>query len=95
MILILALVSTVGFLTYKEFVKVLGNAKEYGKSDPIVLTTKNLIYSLTQAENEVKTYTLTQDSLFLSQYIEHTKEIEVQLEQLESDKKKTKLTSPG
>lgn len=91
MILIFAMVSTVGFLTYKEFVKVLGNAKEYGKSDPIVNSTKNLIFSLTQAENRVKTYTLTQDSLFLAQYVEFTEEIEVQLEQLELDKKRTKL----
>jgi signal transduction histidine kinase/FixJ family two-component response regulator len=68
MLLILALVSAIGFVTYLEFVKVLDNAKESGKPDPTVALTKNLIFSVTDAENKVKTYTLTEDSLFIVQY---------------------------
>lgn len=70
MLLILILVSAVGFITYQEFVKVLDNAKESGKPDPTVALTKNVIYSVTEAENKVKTFTLTEDSVFLEQYQE-------------------------
>lgn len=92
MILILFMVSTVGLLTYQGFVKVLDNAKESGKSDPVLNTTKNLIFELTQAENEVKTYTLTQDSIFLDQYDDYAKQIKVQLKNLEFDMIKTKMS---
>ncbi|MCR9172626.1 MAG: ATP-binding protein [bacterium] len=68
MLLILLLVSAVGFITYRDFVKVLDNAKESGKPDPTVAMTKNVIYSVTEAENKVKTFTLTEDTLFLNQY---------------------------
>lgn len=91
MILILIMVSTVGLLTYREFVKVLDNAKESGKSDPIVSTTKNLIFSLTQAENKVKTYTLTQDSVFLGQYHKYNKDIRVRLKTLEFEMRRTNI----
>lgn len=68
MLLILILVSAVGFITYREFVKVLDNAKESGKPDPTLAMTKNVVYSVTEAENKVKTFTLTEDTLFLEQY---------------------------
>ncbi|XOV69080.1 MAG: ATP-binding protein [Fluviicola sp.] len=68
MILILILVSAVGFITYREFVKVLDNAKESGKPDPTLAMTKNVIYNVTEAENKVKTFTLTEDTVFLAQY---------------------------
>lgn len=68
MLLILILVGAVGFFTYQEFVKVLDNAKESGKPDPTLAMTKNVIYSVTEAENKVKTYTLTEDTVFLTQY---------------------------
>lgn len=83
MILILALVSTVGFLTYREFVKVLENAEDSGKPDPTVALTKNLIFSITDAENKVKTYTLTEDTLFLAQYKSVRSDINEQLNALE------------
>ncbi len=68
MLLILVLVSAVGFVTYREFVKVLDNAKEAGKPDPTLAMTKNVIYSVTEAENKVKTFTLTEDTVFLGEY---------------------------
>lgn len=85
MLLILIMVSAVGLLTYQGFVKVLDNAKESGKSDPVLNTTKNLIFQLTQAENEVKTYTLTQDSILLDQYDKYAKQIKIELKNLEFD----------
>jgi len=92
MLLILIMVSEVGLLTYQGFVKVLDNAKESGKSDPVLNTTKNLIFQLTQAENEVKTYTLTQDSIFLDQYDKYAKQIKIELKNLEFDMIKTEMS---
>ena len=83
MLLILILVSAVGFITYQEFVKVLDNAKESGKPDPTVALTKNVIYSVTEAENKVKTFTLTEDSVFLEQYQEIRGDILDQLSALD------------
>lgn len=84
MLLILVLVSAVGFVTYQEFVKVLNNAKESGKPDPTVAMTKNVIYSVTEAENKVKTYTLTEDTVFLAEYESIRKDIFNQLSDLEN-----------
>lgn len=84
MLLILALVSAIGFVTYREFVKVLDNAKESGKPDPTVALTKNLIFSVTDAENKVKTYTLTEDSIFIVQYQNIRSEINNQLSVLDT-----------
>lgn len=92
MLLILIMVSAVGLLTYQGFVKVLDNAKESGKSDPVLNTTKNLIFQLTQAENEVKTYTLTQDSILLDQYDKYAKQIKIELKNLEFDMIKTEMS---
>ena len=92
MLLILIMVSAVGLLTYQGFVKVLDNAKESGKSYPVLNTTKNLIFQLTQAENEVKTYTLTQDSIFLDQYDKYAKQIKIELKNLEFDMIKTEMS---
>ncbi len=89
MLLILALVTAIGFVTYQEFVKVLDNAKESGKPDPTVALTKNLIFSVTDAENKVKTYTLTEDSIFLGQYQTIREGIHQQLEVLDTLKLKS------
>lgn len=91
MLLILALVSAVAFFTYKQFVQVLENAKESGKPDPIVNTTKTLITTVTKAENKVKTYTLTEDSLFLEQYEKYRTEIQEQLKELEFEMHRTAI----
>ena len=68
MLLILVLVSAVGFFTYQQFVKVLDNAKDSGKPDPTITITKDVIYNVTEAENRVKTFTLTEDTIFLTEY---------------------------
>ena len=84
MLLILILVGAVGFFTYQEFVKVLDNAKESGKPDPTLAMTKNVIYSVTEAENKVKTYTLTEDTVFLTQYESIREDILDQLSTLDT-----------
>lgn len=84
MLLILALVTAIGFVTYQEFVKVLDNAKESGQPDPTVTLTKNLIFNVTDAENKVKTYTLTEDSIFINQYESIRSEIYDQLDVLDT-----------
>jgi len=84
MLLILVLVSAVGFITYREFVKVLDNAKESGKPDPTLAMTKNVVYSVTEAENKVKTFTLTEDTVFLTQYESIREDILNQLSTLDT-----------
>lgn len=91
MVLILALVTAIGFVTYHEFVKVLDNAKESGKQDPTVALTKNLIFSVTDAENKVKTFTLTEDSIFLEQYDTIRSEINNQIAILDTIQHNSKL----
>jgi len=89
MIIILVMVSAVGFLTYRQFVQVLDNAKDSGKPDPTVTLTKSLIFSITDAENKVKTFTLTEDTLFLSEYNSSREDVMDQLDAL----KKVRINS--
>ncbi|OFZ53239.1 MAG: hypothetical protein A3D92_13760 [Bacteroidetes bacterium RIFCSPHIGHO2_02_FULL_44_7] len=90
-VLILLLVGTVGFLTYRQFNQVLSKLQNSGESDPALKTTKSLIANLSQAEIKVKTYTLTQDSLNLDQYDEYTKKIEHDLQLLKKQMHLTKI----
>lgn len=91
MLLILALVATVGFLTYLEFSRVLDNAQNSGKPDPLINTAKNLVHSLTLTEVKVKTYSLTQDTLYLQQYDELRRQIELEVKNLEFQMLRTKI----
>jgi len=84
MLLILVLVSAVGFFTYQQFVKVLDNAKESGKPDPTITITKDVIYNVTEAENRVKTFTLTEDTAFLTEYIDIRNVVFDQLDRLDN-----------
>ncbi len=93
MLLILVLVSAVGLITYRQLAKVLDNAEESGKPDPVMITAKNLIFSLTQAENNVKTFTLTQDSIFVQKYEAATKKIRVNLQKLDLEVNKTSVNA--
>lgn len=89
--IMLLLVTAVGFLTYQEFSKVLENARNSGKADPVVNTTKKLLQQLDKAEIQVKTYSLTKDSLYLDHYEECIGHIEEELLALDVQRKTTQI----
>jgi signal transduction histidine kinase/CheY-like chemotaxis protein/HPt (histidine-containing phosphotransfer) domain-containing protein len=89
--LMLVLVLAVGFLTYREFAKVLENARNAGKTDPVVNTTKKLLNQLDRAEIQVKTYSLTEDSLYLDQYEACILLLEQSLNKLSDQRKITQI----
>lgn len=90
-LIVLFLVSTVGILTYRQFSKVLVNVSEATKPDLRINMTKNLLFDLTQAENSVKTYTLTHDSLYLDQYQYYSDKIATRLVSLNDLNKESKI----
>lgn len=84
MLIIVVLVSTVGFLTYRQFTKVLDSVNDSAQPDLRMSLTKDLLFDLSQAENSVKTYTLTHDSLYIEQYERFSKRVHDQLDELSS-----------
>ncbi len=80
--IILLLVSIVGLLTYQRFSNVLDVVTEAAKPDVKTVLAKEILYDLTKAENSVKTYTLTHDTLMLDNYHELDLEVDSMVSEL-------------
>lgn len=83
-LLILILVGIVGISTYRQLSNVLIVITESTKPDEQANLTKRLLFDLTQAENNVKTYTLTNDTLYLNQYRQFSNKIEKTIQNVDT-----------
>lgn len=88
--LILILVGIIGVSTYQQLSKVLIVITDSSKPDEQANITKRLLFDLSQAENYVKTYTLTNDSLYLDQYTNVSIKIGTTLSEIDTSQLFTK-----
>lgn len=68
MILILVLVTIAGFLAYNQFSKIVNDISDAGKPDKNLLKVKELLADLREADDYVKSFTITQDVEFIDNY---------------------------
>lgn len=98
LLILLGLVIYIGSYSFQKFSSIVNEVSEASRADSRLLKTKNLSTRITLAENSVKTYGLTKDSIYLDLFylsIQKTDELMDILYQLESStSKKTKLDLP-
>jgi len=75
MSLILVLVTIAGFLAYNQFSKIVKDISDAGKPDKNLLTVKELLADLREADDYVKSFTITQDAEFVDNYKESEKKV--------------------
>lgn len=76
------LVGLVGFLTYRQLTRVLTVVTESSQPNLQITYARQTIFDLSRAENYVKTYTLTNDSMYVEQYRVYKQRINGTLEKL-------------
>lgn len=64
------LVGTVGVFTYLQFSEVLDTISDTSREDPSISKTKEVLSTISRAENRIRSYTLTEDSTHLIKYAE-------------------------
>lgn len=91
LLLLLGLVVYIGSYSYNRFSNIVAEVGEASEADNRLIKTKNLLSRISLAENSVKTYGLTKDSLYLDIYynaVKSSDRIMNTLYQLETDSKK-------
>ena len=80
------LVGTVGVFTYLQFSEVLDTITSTSKTDPSISKTKEVLSNISRAENRIRSYTLTKDSIHLSKYAEMKDQMDLLLSDLKEMK---------
>lgn len=68
MSVISVLVTVIGIFVYLQFSGIVKQVKEATRTDLRIVAAKELLNDLTDAENSVKTFTLTRDTVYLNEY---------------------------
>lgn len=68
MVVISVLLTVIGIFVYIQFSGIVKQVKDATRTDLRIVAAKDLLNDLTDAENSVKTYTLTRDTVYLSEY---------------------------
>lgn len=66
--LIILLVGVIGVYAYRQFSEVVTKVSETTLEDPAVSKTHRVLFNITRAENQIRRYTLTEDSVHLEQF---------------------------
>ncbi len=80
------LVGTIGIFTYLQFSEVLDTISDTSKEDPSISKTKEVLSTISRAENRIRSYTLTEDSMYLNKYADMKSEMDVLLRDLKTMK---------
>lgn len=67
---IILMAGAVGVYTYSQFSNVVNKISKMSTEDPGISQARKILSNITQAENKIKRYSLTEDTLFLEQFIE-------------------------
>lgn len=70
LLIILIFIVVIGVITYNRFTSIVNSIRDNSRPDVRLLSTKSLQTHLKQLENNAKTFSLTQDSLYLNQFNE-------------------------
>src|SRR5690606_21652552 len=70
MFIVFILVSIIGIYTYKRYSKIVEIVNNAARPDMQLVTIKGLRNDLSDAENSIKSYSLTQDPIFLTHFDE-------------------------
>ena len=65
---LLATVGIIGGFTYRTFTQVMNDAQLNGPTDIRIVLSKKFLTKLSRAENSVKSYSLTKDSIYLNKF---------------------------
>ncbi len=82
MIIVIMLVSLTGFYAYQQFSAIVVNMSNAAKVDMRLVTAKSLINDVYEAENSVKSYSLTKDTTYLDKFYKAAEKSELKLNQL-------------
>jgi len=81
-ILVLLLVGGVSAFTYMQFSEVVEKTKETTQIDPAISKSRAIIFNISQAENQIRRYTLSEDSLHLKKFYQIEKDVDSLLEEI-------------
>jgi signal transduction histidine kinase/DNA-binding response OmpR family regulator/CHASE3 domain sensor protein len=82
LLVILGLVAITGLYAYRQFTDILADIRENVKPDHRLITAEALINSLNDAELSVKSFSLTRDTAYLSQFYEAAQNTDQKLSEL-------------
>jgi signal transduction histidine kinase/DNA-binding response OmpR family regulator/CHASE3 domain sensor protein len=91
MIILLGLVSVIGIYTYQQFSSIVKSISNDANSDSILVTSKSLLNYIGDAENSVKSFSLTKDTIYLERFYESADKVDVELLKFENLSKETSL----
>lgn len=86
MLLAIILVGFTGFYAYQQFSQIVANISEEAKTDMRLVTAKSLMNDVFEAENSVKSYSLTKDTTYLAQFYTAAEKTDLKLEKLRKSK---------
>jgi CHASE3 domain sensor protein len=81
-IVVISLVTLIGFYAYQRFSNIVSTMGEAVRPDLHLVTAKGLLNDLSDAENNVKTYSLTKDPIYLNKIGEIYEEVQLKLSAL-------------
>lgn len=83
MIILLGLVSVIGIYTYQQFSSIVKSISNDSNSDSILVTSKSLLNYISDAENSVKSFSLTKDTIYLERFYESADMVDNKLVELD------------
>jgi CHASE3 domain sensor protein len=89
MLIILGLVSIMGIYTYQRFSGIVKTISEETRPDMRLLTAKSLMNDISIAENSVKTFSLTKDTLYLNKFYASANNADTKMIALHEQNKRT------
>ncbi len=93
MIILLGLVSVIGIYTYQQFSSIVKSISNDANSDSILVTSKSLLNYIGDAENSVKSFSLTKDTIYLERFYESADKVDVELLEFVNLSRKSSLPS--
>ncbi|MFT5600990.1 MAG: signal transduction histidine kinase/DNA-binding response OmpR family regulator [Flavobacteriales bacterium] len=82
MIVVLSMVSVISMYTYKRFSEIVQNVSEVTRPDLRIVTAKTILTDVTDAENKVKSFSLSKDTVYLDQFYQIAEKVDLKLNEL-------------
>lgn len=82
LIIVLVFVSVSAALVYGNLNKIINEITEEARPDEKLIVMKEMIYDISDAENSVKSYTLTLEPAYLDQFEDKTSEVDEKIQEL-------------
>lgn len=83
MAIVVALVGVTGWLAYERFTGIVDSISEEARPDMQLVAMEQVLTNLSQAENSVKSYSLTRKDEYLTEFYETAQETDTQMQRLQ------------